>query len=365
MKIKDITNYIEQIAPLSYQESYDNSGLIVGDNNKEVTKVLLCLDSIESIIDEAIEKKCELVIAHHPIVFSGLKKFNGKNYIERVVIKAIKHDIAIYACHTNLDNVFSNGVNEKIAQKIGLINRSILAPKKGLLKKLITFVPEKHQEQVREAIFNAGAGEIGNYDQCSFSSKGQGTFRANKEASPFVGETGQQHKEQEIKVEVVFSSFLERKITSALIKSHPYEEVAYDIIELSNTHNYVGSGIIGELKEPVNGLDFLASLKTTMNTACVRYTKPHKKEVKTIAICGGAGSFLLNNAMARQADVFITGDYKYHQFFDAENKIIIADIGHYESEQFTIDLFQEVLEKQFETLKVVKTSLNTNPVNYL
>jgi dinuclear metal center YbgI/SA1388 family protein len=365
MKIKDITNYIEQIAPLSYQESYDNSGLIVGDAQKEVTKVLLCLDSIENIVDEAIEKKCELIIAHHPIVFLGLKKFNGKNYIERVVIKAIKHDIAIYACHTNLDNVFNNGVNEKIAQKIGLQNTRILTTKKGLLKKLITFVPEKQQEQVREAIFNAGAGEIGNYDQCSFNSKGEGTFRANNEANPFVGEKVKQHKEQEIKVEVVFPAYLESKIVSAIIKTHPYEEVAYDLYELTNTHNYIGSGIIGELKEPTNSIDFLTSLKTTMDTKCVRYTNPHKKEVKTIAICGGAGSFLLNNAIAQQADVFITGDYKYHQFFDAEDKIIIADIGHYESEQFTVDLFKEVLEKEFETLKVVKTSLNTNPVNYL
>ena len=365
MKIKNITSYIEQIAPLSYQESYDNSGLIVGDTNKEVTKVLLCLDSIEAIIDEAIEKKCELVIAHHPIVFSGLKKFNGKNYIERVVIKAIKHDIAIYACHTNLDNVFSNGVNQKIAQKIGLVNTKILAPKNGLLKKLATFVPEKNQEQVREAIFNAGAGHIGNYDQCSFNTEGTGTYRAQENANPYLGKIGEQHQEPEVKVEVIFPAYLESKILSALIKTHPYEEVAYDIIKLENSFNQIGSGIIGELKESVKSIDFLTSLKNTMNTNCVRYTNPHKTEVKTIAICGGAGSFLLNNAIGEQADVFITGDYKYHQFFDAENKIIIADIGHYESEQFTIDLFQEVLEKEFKTLKVVKTSLNTNPVNYL
>lgn len=365
MKIKDITSYIEQIAPLSYQESYDNSGLIVGDANKEVKNVLLCLDSIEAVIDEAIEKKCELVIAHHPIVFSGLKKLNGKNYIERVVIKAIKHDIAIYACHTNLDNVFSNGVNQKIAQKIGLENTKILAPKNGLLKKLVVFVPKTHQEQVREAIFNAGAGKIGNYDQCSFNTEGTGTFRANNQANPFVGEKGEQHQEQEVKIEVVFPAYLERKIIAEMLQAHPYEEVAYDVFSLTNTHNYVGSGIIGELKQPTESLAFLNSLKTTMQTNCVRYTNPHKKEVKTIAICGGAGSFLLGNAIANQADVFITGDYKYHQFFDAEEKIIIADIGHYESEQFTIDLFQEILEKQFETLKIVKTSLNTNPVNYL
>lgn len=365
MKIKDITNYIEQIAPLSYQESYDNSGLIVGDVNKEVKNVLLCLDSIEAVVDEAIEKKCELVIAHHPIVFSGLKKLNGKNYIERVVIKAIKHDIAIYACHTNLDNVFSKGVNQKIAQKIGLKNTKILAPKNGLLKKLVVFVPKTHQKQVREAIFNSGAGKIGNYDQCSFNTEGTGTFRANNEANPYVGKKGEQHQEQEVKVEVVFPGYLEGKIIAAMLQAHPYEEVAYDVFSLTNAYNYVGSGIIGELNQAMESLAFLNSLKTTMQTNCVRYTNPHKKEVKTIAICGGAGSFLLGNAIANQADVFITGDYKYHQFFDAEGKIIIADIGHYESEQFTIDLFQEILEKQFETLKIVKTSLNTNPVNYL
>lgn len=365
MKIKDITNYIEQIAPLNYQESYDNSGLIVGDAQKEVTKVLLCLDSIESIVDEAIEKKCELIIAHHPIVFSGLKKFNGKNYIERVVIKAIKHDIAIYACHTNLDNVFSQGVNEKIANKLNLQNIKILAPKKGLLKKLSTFVPIKNQEEIRNAIFNAGAGHIGNYDQCSFNNEGTGTFRALENTNPHVGTIGKQHQEKEIKIEVIFPGYIENKVISALIKTHPYEEVAYDIIQLQNTNLQIGSGMIGELQNPINTIDFLTSLKTTMNTACVRYTNPHKKEIKTVALCGGAGSFLLNNAMAQQADVFITGDYKYHQFFDAEDRIVIADIGHYESEQFTIDLFQEVLEKQFKTLKIVKTSVNTNPVNYL
>lgn len=365
MKIKDITNYIEQIAPLSYQESYDNSGLIVGDTQKEVKNILLCLDSIESVIDEAIEKKCELIISHHPIVFSGLKKLNGKNYIERVIIKAIKNDIAIYACHTNLDNVFNQGVNQKIAQKIGLVNTKILAPKKGLLKKLVTFVPQKQQKHVRETLFNAGAGNISNYDQCSFNTLGEGTFRAGNEANPFVGEKGKQHKEQEVKVEVIFSSYMENKILAALKSAHPYEEVAYDVIELTNTHNFVGAGIIGELKEPIKTIDFLKSLKNTMNTSCVRYTNPHKQEVKTIAICGGSGSFLLNDALAQQADVFITGDYKYHQFFDAENKITIADIGHYESEQFTVELFQEMLEKQFETLKFVKTTVNTNPVNYL
>lgn len=365
MIVKDITNYLETIAPLSFQESYDNSGLIVGEPNQKVTNVLVCLDSIEEVVDEAIEKNCELIIAHHPIVFSGLKRFNGNSYIEKTIIKAIKNNIAIYACHTNLDNVLENGVNQKIADKLHLQNTHILAPKKNELSKLITYIPNEHLQQVREALFNAGAGNIGNYDNCSFNSNGTGTYKANDKANPFKGEKNELHQEEETKTEVIFPNYLQGKIIHALTQAHPYEEVAYDIIQLKNTFTTVGSGIIGELNQPKNTIEFLKELKTTLNVGVVKYTNPHKSEIKKIAICGGSGSFLLPQAKANNADIFITADYKYHQFFDAENKIIIADIGHYESEQFTIDLFQELLTNQFKDLKIVKTSIITNPVNYL
>lgn len=364
MKIQKLIKYIEQIAPPAYQESYDNSGLIVGNGNEKITGVLLCLDSIESVIDEAIKKKCNLVIAHHPIVFSGLKRFNGKNYIERVVMKAIKNDIAIYACHTNLDNVQA-GVNAKIAEKLGLINTKILAPKSSLIKKLSVFVPTSSADKVRNALFAAGAGQIGNYDEASFNVVGAGTFRAGEGTSPSVGEIGKRHYEAEIKIEVVFPFNIQGQVLAAMTKTHPYEEIAYDIITLDNQHQGIGSGMIGELPDYVEPMVFLEQLKATMKTDCIRYTQLLESPIRRIAVCGGAGQFLLRHAIAQKADIFITGDYKYHQFFDAEGKIVIADIGHFESEQFTIDLFYDLITKKFDTFAVYRTSINTNPVNYL
>ncbi|MDP1745034.1 MAG: Nif3-like dinuclear metal center hexameric protein, partial [Bacteroidota bacterium] len=321
-------------------------------------------DSTEAVIDEAIERGCNLVIAHQPIVLSGLKKFNGKNYEERVIIKAIRNNIAIYAAHTNLDNVH-NGVNAKIAEKLGLVNCNVLVPQKNSLKKLVTFCPEAKAEEVRTALFNAGAGKIANYDECSFNTTGIGTFRAGAGSDPFVGEIGKQHHENEIRIETIYPQHIEGQLLKALFNAHPYEEVAYDLISLSNTHNRIGAGLVGELPEKTNEIDFLKRLKTIMKADSLRYTALRDKKVKNIAICGGSGSFLLGDAIKSGADVFVTADFKYHQFFDAENRIIIADIGHYESEQFTVELFYEILKKKFSTFAVLISTINTNPIKYL
>ncbi len=364
MKIKDITQYIESIAPPIYQESYDNAGLIVGNPNTECTGILLTLDSLEATIEEALEKNCNLIVAHHPIVFRGLKRLNGRNYVERIVIEAIKKDVAIYAAHTNLDNV-QQGVNKKICDKLGILNPQILAPKKALLKKLYTFCPTDKVEELRAALFATGAGTIGEYDECSFNVEGTGTFRGNDSTNPYVGEKGKQHQEKETKLEIIFPIHLERKLISTLIKAHPYEEVAYDIVALENIHPRIGSGMVGELEKPMDEMDFLKHLKETMQTGCVRYTNLRNRPVQKIAVCGGAGSFLLRNAMAAKADVFVTADYKYHEFFDADGQIIIADIGHYESEQYTIELFKELLTEKFRNFATFSTQINTNPINYL
>lgn len=364
MKLKEITDYIESIAPLSYQESYDNAGLICGNKEMEVTGALICLDSTEAVIDEAIKTKCNLVIAHHPIVFGGLKKFNGKNYVERVIIKAIKNDIAIYAAHTNLDNVFE-GVNKKIADTIGLTNCKILAPQNNTLKRLITFCPDDHAEKLRAALFEAGGGKIGNYDECSFNSNGMGTFRANEGANPFVGEVGKQNHEKETKIEVMYPNYLEGRLLKALFSAHPYEEVAYDLIPLTNANQEVGAGMIGELPAEMEEKAFLEHLKKVMKADGIRYTALKGKKVRKIAVCGGSGSFLLKNAIGAGADVFVTADFKYHQFFDAENQIVIADIGHYESEQYTMELFYDLLAKKFTTFALHLSKINTNPINYL
>jgi dinuclear metal center YbgI/SA1388 family protein len=363
LRIKDIIEELETTAPGAFQEDYDNSGLIIGNMNTEVSKALVCLDCTEEIIDEAIAKKCNLVIAHHPIIFRGLKRLNGNTYVERTIIKALKNDIAIYAIHTNLDNVLQNGVNTKIAEKLKLEKLKILDSKSDKLAKLVTFVPRDNAQIVREALFNAGAGKIGNYDSCSFNTEGKGTFKGNENSNPFAGMRNELHTESETRIETIFPIHIKSKIISSLIAAHPYEEVAYDIVLLENDWLEVGSGIVGELKEEMKSSDFLKLLKKNLNLNVVKYTD-YTKPIKKVAICGGSGSFLLSKALKVEADVFVTSDFKYHEFFDAEGKIMICDVGHYESEQFTPELIIEIIQKKFANFAAVLTETNTNPVNY-
>ncbi|HEX4374268.1 MAG TPA: Nif3-like dinuclear metal center hexameric protein [Puia sp.] len=363
MKISEIISHLETIAPPAYQEDYDNSGLLTGNSNRECSCVLISLDVTEEVINEAIAKKCDLIIAHHPIIFSGLKKITGKNYVEKTIIAAIKNDIAIYAIHTNLDNVL-HGVNGKIADKLGLVNRKILLPKQSTLKKLYTFVPVANFEKVRDAVFNAGGGNIGDYSEAGFSIQGEGSFKAGENANPFVGEIGKRHYENEVKFETVFPAYLQQQVVAALIGSHPYEEVAYDIMELANSNDWIGSGIIGELPETLDEKIFLSKIKHSFSLVVIRYTRLLNKPVKKVALCGGAGSFLISKALSAGADFFITSDIRYHEFFDANDKMVIADIGHFESEQFTIDLLHEVLVKKFATFAILKSETRTNPVQY-
>jgi len=363
MKIANITNLLQQTAALSLQESYDNCGLLTGNNDWDCKGILCTLDVTEEIVQEAIAKGCNLIVAHHPIIFKGLKRLNGNDYVERTIIAAIKNDIAIYAIHTNLDNILE-GVNGMIADKLGLINRTVLAPKNNLLRKLYTFVPVEHSEKVRQVLFNAGAGSIGKYSDCSFSANGEGTFKASEGASPFVGEINKRHTESEVKLEVIFPEYLQSGIVKALKSAHPYEEVAYDIVSLLNVSQAIGSGLIGELPAPVPEAVFLKTLKQQFNLTSFRHTTLLNKPIQKVALCGGAGSFLTKNAIASGADIYISSDFKYHEFFDAENKIIIADIGHWESEQFTIDILLVVLQSNFPTFAVLKSEINTNPVIY-
>lgn len=364
MKIKEVLSYLEDLCPLQYQESYDNCGLITGDEEKNITGVLVCLDSTEDVLKEAVKLKCNLIIAHHPILFSPIKKITGKTYSERALIYAIKHDLCIYAMHTNLDNI-KLGVNNKIAEKIGLTNLSILSPKNGLLRKLATFCPVNKANEVRIALFAAGAGTIGNYNECSFNIEGAGTFKAGENTNPHIGTRHVQHREKEERIEVLYPSPIEKKVVQSLLKAHPYEEVAYDIYPLEMPHPQVGSGIIGEFEKGMNEKDFLSHLKKKMKLTSIRHTPFIGKKVKKVAICGGSGSFLLSNAINSGADAFVTADFKYHQFFDAEGKILIADIGHYESEQFTPEIICDFLKEKFTTFAALISKTSTNPVNYL
>jgi len=363
MQVKEITNFLESLAPLSSQESYDNSGLLVGSPNDEVTGVLISLDCIEATIQEAIDKKCNLIISHHPIIFGGLKKLNGKNYVERTVIKAIQNNIALYAIHTNLDN-YKLGVNHKMGTLLNLQNAKILAPVSNKLMKLSTYVPEDSKELVLKAMHEAGAGHIGNYSECSFSSPGMGTYLPNEEANPTKGVHHILSHEKEWKVEVILPMHVQNKVIGALIQAHPYEEVAYEIFSVANQNQDEGAGRIGELESPMEEKDFLALLKKTFNCDIIRHTSLRNKMIKKVALCGGSGSFLLKEAKRQKADIFITGDFKYHEFFDAENEIIIADIGHFESEQFTTNLLGELLTEKMPKFAVHLTGINTNPIKY-
>lgn len=363
MKLSEITNFLENIAPLNYQEDYDNSGLLVGHANDEIRAALVALDCTEQIVDEAIAKNCNLIITHHPIVFKGLKKFNGKTYVERVVLKAIKNSIALYAIHTNLDHV-AHGVSGEICKRLGIQNAKILSPKNNLVKKLVTFCPIVQADQVRNALFAAGAGNIGNYSECSFNAEGNGTFKGNEETNPFVGEKGVQHHEFEVRIETIFKIQDERKILLALLENYPYEEVAYDIYPLANKLENVGAGMVGWLPQEMDSTDFLQLVKEKMHTKVIRHTEFLSKKIKKVAVCGGSGSFLLKDAIAAGADAFITADFKYHEFFDAEQKLIICDIGHYESEQFTSNLLIDNIQEKFPNFAIRLTEHNTNPINY-
>ncbi|MFT5580939.1 MAG: dinuclear metal center YbgI/SA1388 family protein [Psychromonas sp.] len=363
MKISEITNYLESLAPLSHQENYDNSGLIIGDPNAEVKSALISLDCTEEIVDEAIAKGYGLIISHHPIVFSGLKKLNGKTYVERTVIKAIKNDIALYAIHTNLDN-YNLGVNHKIAELLQLKDVKVLSPKENTLLKLAFYVPNKNKTEVLNALFEAGAGNIGNYSECSFSSKGEGTFKPENGADPFIGKVGELSRDEEVKVEVILPTHHRNSVTNSLMNSHPYEEVAHEFTALLNTNQDIGSGMIGELENGCDEVAFLQKIKDTFQCGIIRHTALQNKPIKRVAVCGGAGGFLLNLAKKNKADIFITADYKYHEFFDAENQIVIADIGHFESEQYTTNLLGDILTKKFPKFAVHLTGINTNPIKY-
>ncbi len=363
MKIADIISCLENLAHPSLQEQYDNAGLITGDPGWECTGIIVSLDTTDDVVKEAAAKKCNCIVAHHPIIFNGLKKIDPHHYIGKAVIAAIKNDIAIYAIHTNLDNIVT-GVSGKMAELLGLKNISILAHKKDQLKKLFTFVPVDKAEEVRSAIFEAGAGNIGNYSECSFNAEGTGTFKAGTGTDPYVGKQGEQHREKEVKVEVIFPAYLERKIISALRTAHPYEEVAYDIINLSNAWDQTGSGVVGDLPEPVTETVLLARLKEIFHTPVIRHTRFKDQKITRVALCGGAGSFLITKALGAGAQAYITSDIKYHEFFEANDRMLLADIGHFESEQFTISLLQEVLAQKFPNFAVLKTGVLTNPVLY-
>ncbi|EHQ43505.1 Nif3-like dinuclear metal center hexameric protein [Myroides odoratus] len=364
MKVKNIIPILEELAPLGYAEDFDNVGLLVGSPEQEVSGILVCHDALENVVEEAIAQNCNFIVCFHPILFSGLKKITGKNYVERAVIKAIKNDIAIYAIHTALDN-HQEGVNKIFCTTLGLEQTRILIPKEQYIQKLVTYVPIQHTEKVRQALFAAGAGAIGNYDHCSFISEGKGSFRGNEHSNPVIGQAGVEEIVEEHKVEVTYEKHLQGKVLSALFQAHPYEEVAYEVYNLANKLQNVGMGMIGELKEPMDEIAFLQMVKEKTGTGGIRHSALLNKPIQKVAVLGGSGSFAIKAALQQKADAFITADLKYHQFYEVENQLVLADIGHFESERYTKNYIVEFLSKKMPNFAVILSTVNTNPVNYL
>ncbi len=363
MKIKDLLKSITEVADLSLQESYDNSGLLIGNSETKIEKALLTIDVTEAVIEEAINKNCSLIIAHHPLIFKGLKRIANNNPVERIVSAAIKNDIAIAAMHTNLDNI-KNGVNGKLAAVLGLKNLNILSTASGNLRKIGVFCPTAQAGQVRQAMFEAGAGHIGDYDSCSFNTTGTGTFRGGDNTNPFVGQVGQLHQEAEIKIETIVPVFLVEKVIQAMKYAHPYEEVAYDIFSLDNAHNEIGAGMIGKLDQALEEIDFLNLIQEKLGTPFLRHTAFTGKKMQHIAICGGSGAFLLQQAKAAKADAFVTADLKYHDFFEADGELLVVDAGHFETEQFTKELMAELIRKKIPNFAALISEEHTNAVRY-
>ena len=370
MKIKDLYPILEELAPLAYAEDFDNVGLLVGNKENEITGILVCHDALESVVDEAITTNCNLIICFHPILFSGLKKITGKNYVEKSVIKAIKNDIAIYSVHTALDN-HKNGVNKIFCDALRLKNCKILIPKTNFIQKLITYTTPENADKLRNSLFQSGAGTIGNYENCSFNSIGFSTYQGNENSNPTVGKKGELTQTDEVKIEVTFEKHLQSKILKALFSNHVYEEVAYEIYDIQNAHQNIGLGMIGELETPLSERDFLKLVKEKMQCGGIRHSKFLEKNVQKVAVLGGSGSFAIANAIAQGANAFLTADLKYHQFYESENQILIADIGHFESERYTKDYIVDFLKEKsinfaplLEQVKIVLSQENTNPVKY-
>jgi dinuclear metal center YbgI/SA1388 family protein len=364
MRIKEIIQSIEQLAPVPLQEDYDNSGIQVGDINKEATGALLAIDITENVVDEAVSLGCNLIISHHPLAFKPFKSLTGKNYVERCLMKAIKNDVVIYAAHTNLDNA-QGGVNYKLAEMLGLENVKILKPKENSLLKFVTTVPLQHADSVRNALFNAGAGHIGNYDSCSYNLTGEGTFRAGKGANPYIGEIDDIHIETEVRIETVLPIMKREEVLRALLAVHPYEEPVYDLYPIENEWSRHGSGVVGVLPEPMPEQEFLYLLKDIFNLPTIRHSKIQGKEIRDVAICGGSGAFLIPNAISYGADAFITGEAKYNDYYDVEDRILLAVVGHYESEICTKEIFFDVISGKFPNFALHKSAFDSNPVKYL
>lgn len=362
MKVKELVSELERFAPPCLQESYDNAGLNVGFPDVDITGVLICVDVIPEVVDEAIANNCNMIVSHHPLIFPNIKRITGSNSVEKSIVKALQNNVSIYCGHTNFDKA-QNGVSMKMCEKLGLNNCTVIDSEKHILRKIAVFVPESHADEVRNAMFAAGAGTIGDYDECSFNLAGTGTFRAGTNCNPYVGSIGERHHEKEIRVEVICPSYLQSKVVSAMLKVHPYEEPAFDIYQLENQWNQIGLGAVGDLDSEITETEFLEKVKRTFNVGNIRHSATTGRKIRRVAVCGGSGASYIRSAVAMNVDAYVTADIKYHDWFLAEGKILLLDIGHYESEQFTKEIFYDIIAPKCSGISICLSTINTNPIN--
>jgi dinuclear metal center YbgI/SA1388 family protein len=363
MILQHILNELESLAPPEYQEEWDNSGLLLGSPAREITGIIVSLDTTMEVLHEAISNHCNLIVSHHPFIFQGIRKITPDLPAYHLLRRLIQEDIAVYALHTSLDNSWM-GINQYLGQKLGLMNTSILAPKRDSLKKLVVFCPVDHAEKVRNALFEAGAGHIGNYDCCSYNSSGQGSFRASEKANPFVGKRKVIHFEPEIRIEVIFPSAREKPLIDSMRAAHPYEEVAFDLYPLTNSFDRAGSGIVGFLEKPMSEQRFIRIVKSLVGLNSIRHSAFLGRKIRKVAISSGAGGFLIPDVIRSEADIFLTSDLKYHQFQEPGGKLLLMDIGHYESESFMKEMIRAFLIEKFPNFAVLVSATETNPVKY-
>ena len=363
MRIQNFIDVIEEWAPTAYAEDFDNVGLIIGNPELECKGVLVTHDTLENVVEECIKKDFNLIVSFHPIIFSGLKKLTQSTYVERVVTKAIKNDICVYAIHTALDN-HRFGVSHALAENLGLYDIEVLSPKEKTIRKLTTYAPKNEAPVLLEKLYEAGAGKIGNYKECSFISSGKGTFKGNENSNPNLGVKGEKTEVDEVQINLIFELHSQQKILHTLFETHPYEEVAYEVFSLENKNQTIGMGSLGELENEMDEEVFINWVQDKLNIDMVRHSKTIGKKIKKVAVLGGSGSFAISSAIRSNADVFVTADLKYHDFFQAENKILLIDAGHYETEQFTKKLIHDNLIKKLPNFAIALSESITNPVNY-
>ena len=361
-----ISEFIRQLSTkirFSYAEDFDNVGLLCGRPEQELRGVLVCHDALESVVQEAIEKGCNCIVAFHPIIFSGLKSITGKSYVERAVMLALENKIAIIAVHTAWDNDFY-GVNHGIAKALGLRHLQVLIPKKDALSQLRFFVPVEAAEQVRSAIFATGAGTIGQYADCSFNIHGTGTFLPLEKASPAYGEVGTWEQVSEMEVQILVENWQLPAAIQAMKDAHPYEEVAYYVTSLRNENHHAGLGQFGLLDEEMSAQEFLSECRAVFDVPVIRTSSHFTGRIRKVAVLGGSGASGISAAKKLGCDAYVSSDFKYHDFFQGDENFLLADVGHFESERFVSQQLADVISNILPTFAVLKSETKTNPVNY-